>query len=92
VLPGFHGRHCRRPVEIIVQANVYRFEVIALQQFVVIGMNIGNLEPGCDALSEGFVNIRYGQDLSAGDTLIVFEMLLASLSRADQPYTNGSVF
>ena len=29
---------------------------------------------------------------SAGDLLIVFEMLLGSLSRADQADTNGSMF
>ena len=32
MLPGFHGRHCCWAVEIIVQANVYRFEVIALHR------------------------------------------------------------
>jgi len=79
-------------MKIIVQANVYRFDVVALQQVVVIGINIGNLELGRDALSEGFVNVCDGYNLSAGDLLIGFEMLLASLSRADQPYTNESMF
>jgi hypothetical protein len=92
LLPGFHGRYCRWPMEIIMQANVDRFEVVALQQIVVICINVWNIEPGRDLLRQGFVNVCYGHDLSSGDTLIVFEMLLASLSRADQPYTNRSVF
>jgi hypothetical protein len=92
VLPGLHGRYCYRAVEVIVQANVYSFEVIALQQVLVIGIHIGNVEPGRDVPGEGFVDIGYGHDLRAGDSLIDFHMLLTALSRADQPDANGTVF
>jgi len=70
-------------VEVIVQADVYRIEVVALQEGVVIGINVGDLERSRDALRQGFINVCDGEDLGAGDLLIVFEMLLGSLSRAD---------
>ena len=44
------------------------------------------------AVREGFVDVCDGNDLRAGDLLIVFEMLLGSLSRADQPHPNGPMF
>ena len=59
---------------------------------MVVGINVGDLVLGRDALRKGFVDICDGYDLSTGDLLIVFEMVLASLPRADHPHTNGSVF
>jgi hypothetical protein len=92
MLPGFHGCHCDGPVEVIVQANVYGFDVVSSQQVMVIGIQMGNIEPGRNALGEGLVDVYDSYDLCAGDILIGFEMLLSSLSRADQPDTDGLVF
>ena len=61
--PASMAAHGRGSVEIIVQANVYRFDVVTLQQVVVIGINVGNLELGRDVLREGFVDVCDGHDL-----------------------------
>jgi hypothetical protein len=79
-------------VEVIVQANVHRVDVVALQQVAIICIHIGDVKPGCDALGEGFVNICDSHDLRAGDLLVDLEMLLAALSCADHPDTHGLVF
>ena len=82
MLPRFHGRYCYGPVEIIVQADVYRFDVVALQQLVVIGRYMGNLEPGGDLSCEGFVNVCDGHDLGTGQEI----WRVAGLSAHPQPF------
>jgi hypothetical protein len=79
-------------VEVIVQADIYGVQVVALQQVPVVRIHVGNLEPGCDSLREGFVDVCHGYDLRAGDLSINLEMLLAALSCADHANTNRSLF
>ena len=75
-----------------MKADVDCFDVVALQQLRVIVISVGNLELLCNLSNERFVNVCDGHDLSVGDTLIVFKMLLTALPRADQSDANGSVF
>ena len=92
MLPGFHGCHCPLAGGDYCAGKYLPLQVIALQQFAVVGIHVRDSELGRDTLRAGFVDVCDGHDLSAGDLLIVFEMMLASLSPRRSTPDEGSVF
>jgi hypothetical protein len=78
-------------VEVIVQAYVYRFNVIAGQQVSEVGVNIGDVEKLRDAVGFDFGDVGYGHHLCPANFLVVVQMAFADLAYPNNANTDFSV-
>jgi hypothetical protein len=62
VLARFQSGTCRRAMHVVVQANIDRLNVIALQQFAKIGVHLGNRVLTGDALRFLLVDVGNRDD------------------------------
>jgi hypothetical protein len=88
VLPRAQNLQGHGKVEVVVQTDVYRVNILPLQKLPVICVEVLNLVCFAPSLQLPSVKITGCHHLGVWNVLIPFHMLLGDHTRSDQGHTN----
>ncbi len=74
-----------------MQADIYCFNIISFEQIAKVRIDVGDIIPLRDTIGLSFIDVGNGHNISAINTLVVIQVVLANLAHTDDPDPNGSI-